>query len=317
MKLLVTRRMTPAAEAAISQRFEATFRDSNQPLTEAEAASALAEYDLILPTLGDGFRGDAFTQGGIRTKLLANFGVGFNHIDIDAAKAAGIAVTNTPEVVTDSTAELAVTLLLMTARRAGEGEKLARSGQWEGWHPTQMLGSQVSGRTLGIIGMGRIGRTIAKKLHHGFDMRVVFFNRSKVSSLDFRARQLPSVAEVMQNADFVVVAVPGGTSTHHLIDAAALEALGPDGILINIARGDVIDEAALIKALTSGKIRAAGLDVYEHEPKIPQELRALDNAVLLPHLGTAVEQTRTEMAMRALNNLSAFAAGAPLPDQVA
>ena len=316
MKLLVTRRMTPEAEAAIAARFDAAFRDSNAPLTEAEAAAALADYDLIMPTLGDAFRGTAFATTP-KAKLLANFGAGFNHIDLDAAKAAGVAVTNTPNVVTASTAELAITLLLMTARRAGEGERLARSGHWTGWHPTQMLGAPVTGQTVGIIGMGRIGRTIARQLHRGFDMEVVFFNRSPVTALDFPAQQIDRIEEVMQAADFVVIAVPGGADTHHLIGAQALAALGPDGILINIARGDVIDQTALIAALTSGAIRAAGLDVFEFEPEIPAALRALDNVVLLPHLGTAVEATRTEMALRALDNLIAFTEGRALPDQVA
>ena len=316
MKLLVTRRMTPEAEAAIAARFDAAFRDSNAPLTEAEAAAALADYDLIMPTLGDAFRGTAFATTP-KAKLLANFGAGFNHIDLDAAKAAGVAVTNTPNVVTASTAELAITLLLMTARRAGEGERLARSGHWTGWHPTQMLGAPVTGQTVGIIGMGRIGRTIARQLHRGFDMEVVFFNRSPVTALDFPAQQIDRIEEVMQAADFVVIAVPGGADTHHLIGAQALAALGPDGILINIARGDVIDQTALIAALTSGTIRAAGLDVFEFEPEIPAALRALDNAVLLPHLGTAVEVTRTEMALRALDNLIAFSEGRALADQVA
>lgn len=316
MKLLVTRRMTPDAEAAIASRFDATFRDSNIPLTKEEAAAALADYDLIMPTLGDAFRGTAFAAGTPRAKLLANFGAGFNHIDLDAAKAAGVAVTNTPNVVTASTAELAVTLLLMTARRAGEGERLARSGDWTGWHPTQMLGAPVTGRTVGIIGMGRIGRTIARQLHAGFAMEVVFFNRSSVSDLDFPARQLDRFEDVMEAADFVVIAVPGSADTHHLIGAEALAALGPDGIIINIARGDVIDQTALIAALTAGDIRAAGLDVFEFEPEIPAALRSLDNVVLLPHLGTAVEITRTEMALRALDNLVAFTEGRPLPDKV-
>ncbi|SDD17642.1 Lactate dehydrogenase [Paracoccus isoporae] len=316
MKLLVTRPMTQGAEAAISARFEADFRDSNTPMTLDEVKSALAEYDLIMPTLGDAFQAAAFDAAPPRTKLLANFGAGYNHIDTGAARAAGIDVTNTPDVVTDSTAELAVTLLMMTARRAGEGERLARSGEWTGWNPTQMLGSKVSGRTLGVIGMGRIGRTIARRMHLGFDMRVVFFNRSHLSSLDFPARQLPEIRDVMRQSDFVVLAVPGESGTHHLIGAEELEALGPNGIIVNISRGDVIDEAALIRALSDGRIRAAGLDVFEQEPQIPDALRALDNAVLLPHLGTAVEDTRTEMAMRALNNLIAFEESRPLPDLV-
>lgn len=317
MKLLVTRPMTQAAESAISARFEETrFRDTNEPMTLDEVKAALSEYDLIMPTLGDAFRAEAFATAPPKTKLLANFGAGYNHIDLDAAKAAGVSVTNTPDVVTEATADLAVTLLMMTARRAGEGERLARSGAWQGWNPTQMLGSQVSGRTVGIIGMGRIGRAIAKRLHLGFGMRVVFFNRSPLSSLDFPARQLPSLDEVMRQADFVVVAVPGGAGTHHLIGSGELDVLGKNGIIINIARGDVIDEAALIAALSSGKIRAAGLDVYEQEPAIPQTLREMDNVVLLPHLGTAVETVRTDMALRALDNLIAFSEDKALPDAV-
>ncbi|NHF71567.1 2-hydroxyacid dehydrogenase [Paracoccus xiamenensis] len=317
MKLLVTRPMTQAAETAIRARFDTRFRDTNAPLTLDEAAAALADYDLIMPTLGDAFRAPAFRAAPPRAKLLANFGVGFNHIDIAAAKDAGVAVTNTPDVVTDATADLAVTLLLMTARRAGEGERLARSGDWEGWHPTQMLGTHVSGKTAGIIGMGRIGRAIAKRLHYGFGMQILFFNRSTLSQQEVPSQQVPTLPELMAQCDFVVIAVPGGAETHHLVDATALSALGPDGILINIARGDVIDEDALISALTEGRIRAAGLDVYAEEPFIPTELRAMENVVLLPHLGTAAEEVRTAMALRALANLTAFAEGAPLPDPVA
>lgn len=317
MKLLVTRPMTPKAEAAISARFDTRFRDSNAPLTLDEAAAALTDYDLIMPTLGDAFQAPAFRAAPLRTRLLANFGVGFNHIDIDAAKAAGVAVTNTPGVVTDATADLAVTLLLMTARRAGEGERLARSGQWQGWNPTQMLGTHVTGKTAGIVGMGRIGRAIARRLHYGFGMQILFYNRSVLPPLEEPSAQVPALDDLMEQSDFVILAVPGGAETRHLIDADALAALGPDGILINIARGDVIDEDALIAALSEGGIRAAGLDVYAHEPLIPPELRAMENVVLLPHLGTAAEEVRTAMALRALANLTAFADGAPLPDPVA
>ncbi|WBU63417.1 2-hydroxyacid dehydrogenase [Paracoccus aerodenitrificans] len=316
MKLLVTRRMTPAAEASISARFDAAFRDSVVPLTLEEATAALADYDMIMPTLGDAFRAEAFGAAIPRTRILANFGAGYNHIDLDAARKTGVVVSNTPDVVTDATAELAVTLLLMTARRAAEGNRLARSGEWTGWHPTQMLGSLVTGKTVGIIGMGRIGRSIARRLHLGFDMRVVFFNRSAVSSLDIRAHQLPSIEEVMEQSDFVIIAVPGGADTHHLIGKSALDRLGSDGVLINIARGDIIDEAALVEALSAGRIRAAGLDVFENEPQISPGLREMDNAVILPHLGTAVEETRTAMARRALENLVAFEEGRAVPDRV-
>lgn len=318
MKLLVTRPMTAAATRAITARFpETRFRETNVPMTLDECAAALSDHDAIIPTLGDAFVASAFKTRPLRTRLLANFGAGFNHIDLDAARAAGVSVTNTPDVVTDATADLAVTLLLMTARRAAEGERLARSGQWQGWHPTQMLGSPVSGRVLGIVGMGRIGRAIARRLHHGFGMTVLFYNRSTLPPQDFHAEQTGSLVELMKRSDFVVIAVPGGAGTRHLIDARALRALGPDGIIVNIARGDVIDETALCEALAQNRIRAAGLDVYEHEPLISPELRELDNAVLLPHLGTAVEETRTEMALRALQNVTAFAQGKPLPDRVA
>lgn len=315
MKLLVTRRLTDAAMRALEARFDVTLWQG-PPLTSDEAAQALADYDAILPTLGDAFTAQAFANAASRCGILANFGVGFNHIDVAAARAAGVAVTNTPDAVTEATADIALTLLLMVARRAGEGERLVRAGDWTGWTPTQMLGTHVTGKTVGIIGMGRIGKAIAARCHLGFGMRVVFHNRSTVSALDIPARQLVGVDEVMRHADFVVIAVPGGAETRHLIGADALEALGPRGFLINIARGDVVDEAALIDALSTGRIAGAGLDVYEHEPEVPDALRALENVVLLPHLGTAAEEVRTAMARRALDNLIAWAEGGTPRDLV-
>lgn len=313
--LLLTRPMTDAAMQAIASRFDLTVHE-NRPLTVAEARQALADYDLIMPTLGDAFTAEAFAGGSPRCRMLANFGVGYNHIDIAAARAADVVVTNTPDAVTDATADIALTLLLMTARRAAEGERLVRAGKWTGWHPTQMLGTHVTGKTVGIIGMGRIGKAIAARCHNGFGMRVVFHNRSMVSALDVPARQLAGVAEVMAQADFVVIAVPGGAATRHLVDAEALAALGPLGYLINIARGDVVDELALIAALQAGTIAGAGLDVYEHEPHVPDALRVLDNVTLLPHLGTAAEDVRTAMALRALDNLVSFTEGRVPADQV-
>lgn len=316
MRLLVTRRMTERAEAAISAEFDADFRDETTPLTEAEALAALRDYDAVLPTLGDAFNASTLGAGGRRAGMLANFGAGYNHIDIEAARAAGVVVSNTPEVVTESTADIAVTLILMTARRAGEGERLVRAGGWTGWHPTQMLGRHVSGATVGIVGMGRIGQAIARRCHHGFGMKVVFHNRSQVSGLGFPATQLP-LSEVLAQADFVVLAVPGGGASRHLIGAPELAAMKRDGFLINIARGDVVDETALVAALQEGRIAGAGLDVYEHEPLVPQALVALENVVLLPHLGTATDEVRTAMALRALDNLRAWRAGQEPGDRVA
>ncbi|WGR61241.1 D-glycerate dehydrogenase [Paracoccus ferrooxidans] len=315
MKLLVTRRMTQAAEHALSARFETEILDRRDGLSVEEAAQALADYDAIMPTLGDRFTAEAF-QARPRCRLLANFGAGYNHIDVAAAAAAGIAVTNTPDAVTEATADIALTLILMTARRAGEGERLLRRGAWTGWEPTQLLGRHVTGCTVGIIGMGRIGKAIARRCHFGFGMEVLFHNRSVVSSLDFPARQVADLDELLAQSDFAVVAVPGGAETRHMIGAHELERLGPRSYLVNIARGDVVEEAALVQALAQGRIAGAGLDVYEFEPKVAPALCAMENVTLLPHLGTAAEEVRTAMAMRALNNLVAFVEGQALPDRV-
>lgn len=314
MRLLVTRPMTDRATQAIRDRFDATFRD-NTPLTEAEAARALADYDAIIPTLGDAFTAAAFADQP-RCRILANFGAGYNHIDVKAAAAAGVVVTNTPDVVTDATADIALTLILMTMRRASEGERMLRAGQWTGWNPTQLLGGHVTGRTLGIIGMGRIGRAIARRCHFGFGMKIVFFNRSPVTDLDFPARQIADLNDMLGQADVAVVAVPGGAGTRHLIGADQMTALGPKGYLVNIARGDVVEEAALIDALNDRRIAGAGLDVYEREPVVPQALMDAPNATLLPHLGTATDDVRTDMGLRALENLVAFAEGRDPHDRV-
>lgn len=314
MKLLVTRPMTETATRALKQHFDVVFRD-NTPLAEAEAGQAMHDYDLIMPTLGDAFSAGAFA-GDLRCRMLANFGAGFNHIDIAAAAAAGVAVSNTPDVVTDATADIALTLILMTLRRASEGERVLRAGRWSGWNPTQFLGGNVSGRRVGIIGMGRIGKAIARRCHFGFGMEVVFHNRSRLGELGFPARQMPGLDEMLRACDVAVIAVPGGAGTRHLIGAAELDALGPHGYLINIARGDVVDEAALIEALNAGRIAGAGLDVYAREPLVPQALCDAPNATLLPHLGTATDEVRTAMAMRALDNLLDFTAGKPPRDRV-
>ena len=315
MKLLLTRPFPAPVVTAARARFDVTLRESTLPLTSAELRASLRDYDLVMPTLGDRYSAGVFADvPSPRAKLLANFGVGYNHIDAVAAKAAGVAVTNTPGAVTDATADIAMTLILMTARRAGEGERLLRAGAWEGWHPTQLLGQAVTGRSLGVIGMGRIGKAVAKRAHYGFGMGVVFFNRSPVVDAGVPARQVDLPTAMA--ADFVVVAVPGGAATHHLINAEALAAMRPHGILINIARGDVVDETALVAALQAGRIAGAGLDVYEHEPRVPRALMDMEHVTLLPHLGTAVTDVRVAMGMMALDNLIAHAEGRPLPNAV-
>ncbi len=314
-KLLITRPLPDSVIAAAREVFDVTVRSSNAPLSRDELAEAVTAYDAVLPTLGDAFSAEVFPDNP-RCRILANFGVGFNHIDAKAARAVGIEVTNTPGAVTDATADIAMTLMLMTCRRAGEGERMVRAGHWEGWHPTQLLGLHVSGKTLGVIGMGRIGKAIARRAQAGFAMKVVFHNRSKVAEPGVEAVQMDSVADVMKAADVVVLAVPASPETHHLIDAEALDALGPQGYLINIARGDVVDEAALIDALQQGRIAGAGLDVYEFEPKVPDALIGMQNVTLLPHMGTSAQEVREEMGMMAVANLIAFARGEQVPNPV-
>ncbi len=316
-RLLVSRALPDSVMQVLRAEFDVTLRPTTQPMSEDEASAALMGYDAVLPTLGDGFTADAIGRvDEPRCKILANFGVGYNHIDVGAAAAKGITVTNTPGAVTDATADIAMMLILMAARRAGEGERMVRSGQWTGWHPVQMLGMHIGGKTVGIIGMGRIGKAIAKRCHDGFGMDVVFHNRSNVADAGVPAKQLGSLADVMTIADVIVVAVPGSPETYHLIDAAALKAMQPHAYLVNISRGDVIDEAALIATLQAGEIAGAGLDVYEQEPHVPDTLKALDNVVLLPHLGTNAEEVRANMGMMAVENLRAFFNGAQVPNRV-
>lgn len=315
-KLLITRNLPDTNLAAARARFDVTLRDAETGLTVAEAAQALRDYDAILPTLGDAFAADAFAQAGTpRCGVLANFGVGYNHIDVAAATAAGIAVSNTPGAVTDATADIGLTLILMTCRRAGEGERVVRAGNWTGWEPTQMLGTHVTGKTVGIVGMGRIGQAVARRCHYGFEMPVLFYNRSP-KAVDLPARQVDTLAELMAAADIIVVTVPGGGANQNLINAAAFAAMKPTGIFVNIARGDVVDEDALIAALQGGIIAGAGLDVFAKEPFVPQALRAMENVVLLPHLGTAALEVREAMGQMALENLFAWDEGRPLPQAV-
>lgn len=314
--LFITRRMPDAVLAAARARFDVTLRDEeNRVLSADELRAALRDFDYVLPTLGDRFTAEVFADvPAPRAKMLANFGVGYNHIDVAAAKAAGVIVTNTPGAVTEATADIALALMLMTARRAGEGERLLRAGRWEGWGPTQLLGRPVAGKRVGIVGMGRIGKAIARRCHAGFGMEVVFHNRSAVADPGVPARPV-GLAEAM-GADFVVVAVPGGAATHHLIGAEALAAMKPTGIFVNIARGDVVEEAALIDALQAGRIAGAGLDVYEFEPAVPEALRGMENVTLLPHLGTACLEVREAMGLMAVDNLIAHLEGRPLPNPV-
>lgn len=314
-KLLIARPAPPEVHEAL-QGFDVTYREDSAPLSEDEMQDALRDYDGVLATLGDRFTADVFGKVGMpRCKMLANFGVGYNHIDVEAAKAAGLQVSNTPGAVTDATADIAMTLMLMAARRAGEGERLVRSGQWSGWEPSQLLGMHLTGKTVGIVGMGRIGQAVARRCHYGFSMDVKYFSRS-AKSVAYPAEHISDLKQLVAAVDVVVIAVPGGDDTQHLINADVLAAMQPHAFLINIARGNIVEETALIEALQAGTIGGAGLDVYEFEPEVPQALRDLDNVVLLPHLGTSSREVRVDMWMMAVENLKAGVAGETPPNLV-
>jgi lactate dehydrogenase-like 2-hydroxyacid dehydrogenase len=318
-KILVTRAWPKEVEDKLKELYDVTLNESDTPMTVAELQDALRNYDAVCPTVSDKVTAEVLSATPMRAKILGNFGVGFNHIDLEAAKAAGLAVSNTPEVLTDCTADLAMTLMLMAARRAGEGERHVRTKAWTGWRPTHMIATKVTGKTLGLIGMGRIARAMAHKAHHGFGMKILFSDpypppADAIKDLD--ATQCASVEEVLRQSDFVSLHCPGGKETHHLMNAERLAMMKPGAILINTARGDVIDEQALVAALKNGTIKAAGLDVFESEPKVSDALLGMENAVLLPHLGSATRETRVAMGMRVLENLELFFAGKPLRDKV-
>lgn len=316
MRVWFTRALPDAVIEKAREYFEVEVREDTSPLKIGQMRAALNLYDGVLPTLGDVFSAEVFREAEQpRCRILANFGVGYNHIDAAAARAAGVMVTNTPGAVTDATADIALTLMLMSARRAGEGERLVRSGGWTGWHPTQMLGMHLTGKTVGIVGMGRIGQAIARRCHFGFGMKVVYYNRSE-KKLDFETRQAPTLEDLATDAEIIVAAVPGGPETRHLINAPVFAAMRSSAHFINISRGDVVEERALVAALERNEIAGAGLDVYEHEPDVPAALCRMENVVLLPHLGTAALEVREAMGFMAVDNLRAALTGETPPNLV-
>ena len=317
--VVVTRRLPEPVQQALARAFDARLNPDDRPLGDEGLRQALRSADALLTTVTDKVTADVLSVDPRRARLVANFGVGFNNIDVDAAKARGIAVSNTPDVLTDATADLAMTLLLMTARRAGEGERHLRGGQWTGWRPTHMLGTHVTGKTLGLVGMGRIARAVAQRAHHGFGMSVIFhdpYPPSAEVAASLGAAPRASLEQVLQEADFVSLHCPAMPETRHLMNRDRLALMRPDAFLINTARGDVVDEAALVEALEAQRIAGAGLDVYEREPEVTQALVTMDNVVLLPHLGSATRETRVAMGMRAFENLQLFFGGKPLRDRV-
>lgn len=318
-RILITRRWPERVERELCARFDVTRNESDTPMTPAEFRAAFQDHDAVLPTVTDPLDAEAFDIPSARTRILANYGVGYSHIDTARAADLGMVVTNTPDVLSDCTADIAMTLLLMAARRAGEGERELRAGDWTGWRPTHLVGTKVTGKTLGLIGFGRIGQEMARRAHFGFGMRIRVQNRSAVDPAilgRFGATQVNSVAEMLPDCDFVSLHCPGGAANRHLIGAEQLARMKPGAILVNTARGEVVDEDALAQALTAGALGGAGLDVFDGEPRINPALLRAPGLVLLPHLGSATRETREGMGMQVLRNLTDFFDGKTPPDRV-
>ncbi len=318
-KVILTRRWPVEVEARLKSVYDVQVNPSDTPMTAEALKQAMQTADALLPTVTDPITADIIGVTGRRVRIIGNFGVGYNNIDTHAAKEHGVVVTNTPDVLTDCTADVAMLLLLMSARRAAEGERMILNGHWQGWGPTQLLGQKVTSKTLGLIGFGRIAQAMARKAHHGFGMNILFYAPSApdpgiVDSV--RAVRCASIEALLAAAHFVSLHCPGGAATRHLINAPRLKLMRPDAHLINTARGDVVDSQALIKALKEHWIAGAGLDVFEGEPHLDPEFLNLNNVTLLPHIGSASEETRVAMGNRVLDNISAFFAGQEPKDRV-
>ncbi|KNG95131.1 2-hydroxyacid dehydrogenase [Pseudaestuariivita atlantica] len=317
--VLVTRRWPAAVEAQLAESYNATFNTSDIPLAGPEMRDAMTRFDAVLPTVTDKLGSDVFEVAKPQAKIIGNYGVGYSHICESSARDLGLTVTNTPDVLSECTADIAMTLMLMVARRAGEGEREVREGRWTGWRPTHLVGTKVSGKTLGIIGFGRIGQEMARRAHHGFGMKIVVQNRSKVAPeilAQYGAVQVDTVEELLPQADFVSLHCPGGAANRHLINAARLDLMKPGAFLVNTARGEVIDEWALAQALMFDTIGGAALDVFDGEPRIAPDLMQCDNLVMLPHLGSATREAREAMGFRVLDNLADFFSGRDPRDRV-
>ena len=319
-KITLTRRWPEAVEAQLRASYNLESNEMDEPMTREQLAAALAQSDALCPTVSDRIDSELLGAANIQTQIIASYGVGFDHIDLAAAKERGIVVTNTPEVLTDCTADLAMTLLLGIARRAGEGERHVRARAWVGWRPTHMMGVKITGKTLGLVGLGRIGLAVAKRAHFGFGMRVIYFDPAPppVQAIDaVGAQACDSLELLLEEADFVSLHCPSNEATHHLMNAERFELMRDSAFLINTSRGNVVDAAALVDALRNKQIAGAGLDVYEGEPAVPDALISFENVMLLPHLGSATLETRIAMGMRVAENLEAFFTSNDPQDRVA
>jgi len=316
---IVTRKWPEENEKRLKELFDVKLNESDKPFTADELKSALQNCDVLMPTVTDKITADILSVENRRANMIGNFGVGFNHIDINAAKEQGITVSNTPSVLTDCTADIAMSLLLMVARRVGQGERELRSDNWTGWRPTHLLGTKVTGKKLGVIGFGRIGQAVAKRAHFGFDMDIQYWDPYDIPAdvtKKFNATKLDTIEDVCRECDFVSINCPATKETFHLMNDERFKLMKKSAFIINTARGDIIDEKALVNALVNKEIAGAALDVFETEPNLPNELKTMENVVSFPHLGSATSETRIAMGNTAIDNTLAFFAGTELPNKV-
>ena len=318
LRVIVTRRLPREIEARMMELFDTRHNEDDRPLDREALAQTVGKADVLVPTVTDAIDSALLERAGPALKLIASFGTGVDHIDLAAARARGIVVTNTPGVLTEDTADMTMALILAVPRRLSEGERLLRGGDWRGWAPTTMLGHRIWGKRLGIVGMGRIGQAVARRAR-GFGLSIHYHNRNRLdeeTEAALEATWWQSLDQMLAHMDFVSIHCPSTPATYHLLSARRLSLLRPQAYVINTSRGHAIDEAALVRLLESARIAGAGLDVYENEPLVTPKLLTLDNVVALPHIGSATIEGRLDMGEKVLINIQTFADGHAPPDRV-
>lgn len=316
--VVVTRKLPDAIETRMMELFDVRLNLDDQPMSSTDLANAVKTATVLVPTVTDKIDAKILAQAGPDLRLIANYGAGVDHIDLASARQRGITVTNTPDVLTEDTADMTMALLLAVPRRLTEGERAVRTGDWGGWSPTWMLGHRIYGKRLGIIGMGRIGQAVARRAK-GFGLSIHYHNRRRVPEAvenQLEATYWESLDQMLARVDFISVNCPHTPATYHLLSARRLKLLRQNAVIINTARGEIIDENALTRMLVAGEIGGAGLDVFEHEPAVNPKLIALDNVVLLPHMGSATHEGRIDMGEKVLINIKTFVDGHAPPDRV-
>jgi len=316
--VVVTRKLPDPIETRMMELFDARLNHDDRPMSRAALIDAVRDADVLVPTVTDRIDAGILSQAGTSLRLIANFGTGVDHIDLATARARAITVTNTPGVLTEDTADMTMALILSVPRRLAEGERLIRSGAWTGWSPTLMLGHRIWGKRLGIVGMGRIGQAVARRAK-AFGMAIHYHNRKRVHpdiEAELEATYWESLDQMLARMDVITIHCPHTPATFHLLSARRLELLPRHAYLVNCARGEIVDENALTRMLMRGDLAGAGLDVFEHEPAVNPKLLALDNVVLLPHLGSATLEGRIDMGETVLINIKTFTDGHPPPDRV-